>query len=345
MSGGLVAQCNTYDSLYFKVLSDYASIEMDHAYRLNELGVKYSPKGFKPPPPPTAASVSYTRKELPVAAVATLEHNDTTNHPQQSTVVLTHLSSKVSNDRPTKLMSTPTRLLTSTARPTSNRFFSSIGSSLMMTSSKAIMHSFQGTITTAATTSSSSSSTSLVTIVSTPQDPSHGDAIPTAHSQVVAPHSTNVIISPVVTSSIESDRSSVSTVNDADSTSLIRSSITTTDVPSSSHHHHHHHHHHSDNNISTSREKSKMDAVLPNETTLIEASTSPSSSPSSSSPTSSMTRIFFDQLSAVTNKMADQIKLFASTLRRSSESDDLLSLVQQIHAVVVEAKANLQRNR
>jgi endonuclease III-like uncharacterized protein len=88
-----------------------------------------------------------------------------------------------------------------------------------------------------------------------------------------------------------------------------------------------------------------MDAVLPNETTLIEAATSPSSSPSSSFPSSSMTRIFFDQLSAVTNKMADQIKLFANTLRRSSESDDLLSLVQQIHAVVVEAKANLQRNR
>ena len=201
------------------------------------------------------------------------------------------------------------------------------------------MHSFQGTITTATTTSLSS--TSLATIVSTPQDPSHGDAIPTAHSHVIAPHSTNVIISPVVTSSIESDRGSVSTVNDADSTSLIRSSITTTDVPSSSHHHHHHH---PDNNISTSREKS-------NETTLIEAANSPSSSspssssPTSSSPTSSMTRIFFDQLSAVTNKMADQIKLFASTLRRSSESDDLLSLVQQIHAVVVEAKANLQRNR
>jgi len=310
---------------------------MDHAYRLNELGAKYSPKGFKPPPPPTAATTaSAARKELHVAAVATLEHNDTTNHPQQSTVVLTHLSSKVSNDRPAKLMSTPTRLLTSTARPTSNRFFSSIGSSLMMTSSKAIMHSFQGTITTATTTSLSS--TSLATILSTSQDPSHGDAIPTAHSHVIAPHSTNVIISPVVTSSIESDRSSVSTVNDADSTSLIRSSITTTDVPSSSHHHHH-----PDNNISTSREKS-------NETTLIEVANSPSSSPSSSSPsssspTSSMTRIFFDQLSAVTNKMADQIKLFASTLRRSSESDDLLSLVQQIHAVVVEAKANLQRNR
>ncbi len=343
MSGGLVALCNSYDSvsLYFKVLSDYASIEMDHAYRLNELGVKYSPKGFKPPTPPTAATTtSAARKELPVAAVATLEHNDTTNHPQQSTVVLTHHSSKVSNDRPAKLMSTPTRLLTSTARPTSNRFFSSIGSSLMMTSSKAIMHSFQGTITTATTTSLSS--TSLATILSTPQDPSHGDAIPTAHSHVIAPHSTNVIISPVVTSSIESDRGSVSTVNDADSTSLIRSSITTTDVPSSSHHHHHHHHH-PDNNISTSREKS-------NETTLIEVANTPSSSPSSSSPsssspTSSMTRIFFDQLSAVTNKMADQIKLFASTLRRSSESDDLLSLVQQIHAVVVEAKANLQRNR
>jgi hypothetical protein len=341
VSGGLVALCNSYDSvsLYFKVLSDYASIEMDHAYRLNELGAKYSPKGFIPPPPPTAATASAARKELPVAAVATLEHNDTTNHPQQSTVVLTHHSSKVSNDRPAKLMSTPTRLLTSTARPTSNRFFSSIGSSLMMTSSKAIMHSFQGTITTATTTSLSS--TSLATILSTSQDPSHGDAIPTAHSHVIAPHSTNVIISPVVTSSIESDRSSVSTVNDADSTSLIRSSITTTDVSSSSHHHHHH----PDNNISTSREKSKMDAVLSNETTLIEVANSPSSSPSSSSSTSSMTRIFFDQLSAVTNKMADQIKLFASTLRRSSESDDLLSLVQQIHAVVVEAKANLQRNR
>ena len=316
---------------------------MDHAYRLNELGAKYSPKGFKPPTPPTAATTtSAARKELHVAAVTTLEHNDTTNHPQQSTVVLTHHSSKVSNDRPAKLMSTPTRLLTSTARPTSNRFFSSIGSSLMMTSSKAIMHSFQGTITTATTTSLSSSSTSLATIVSTSQDPSHGDAIPTAHSHAIAPHSTNVIISPMVTSSIESDRSSVSTVNDADSTSLIRSSITTTDVSSSSHHHHHDHHH-PDNNISTSREKS-------NETTLIEAANSPlsspsSSSPSSSSPTSSMTRIFFDQLSAVTNKMADQIKLFASTLRRSSESDDLLSLVQQIHAVVVEAKANLQRNR
>lgn len=313
---------------------------MDHAYRLNALGVKYSPIGFTPPP--TAATASDARKgELPLAAVTTLEHNDTTNHPQQSTtVVLTHLSSKVSNDRPAKLTSTPTRLLTSTTRPTSNRrFFSSIGSSLMMTGSKAIIHSFQGTITTATTTSSS---TSLATIVSTHQDPSHGDAIPTAHSQVVAPHSTNVIISPEVASSIESDRSSVSTVNDADSTSLIRSSITTTDVPSSSHHHHYHH---SDNNISTSREKSKMDAVLPNETSLIEAATSPSSSPSTSSPTSSMTRIFFDQLSAVTNKMVDQIKLFASTLRRSSESDDLLSLVQQIHAVVVEAKANLQRNR
>lgn len=159
---------------------------------------------------------------------------------------------------------------------------------------------------------------------------------------MVAPHSTNVINSQVVASSIVSDRSGVSTIHDADSTSLIRSSITTTVVPSSSHHHNHHH---SDNNISTSRDQSKMDAVLPNETALIEAATSPSSSPSSSFPSSSMTRIFFDQLSAVTNKMADQIKLFANTLRRSSESDDLLSLVQQIHAVVVEAKANLQRNR
>jgi hypothetical protein len=315
-------------------MSDYASIEMDHAYRLSALGIKYSPKGFKP-----SSTASAARKELPVASVATLEHNDTTtttynHHPQQSTAVLIHPSSKVSNDRPAKLTSTPTRLLTSTARPNSNRFFSSIGNSLMMTGSKAIIHSFQSTTTTS---SSASSSTSLATIVSTHQDPNQGDAIPTAHSHVVAPHSTNVINSQVVASSIVSDRSGVSTIHDADSTSLIRSSITTTVVPSSSHHHNHHH---SDNNISTSRDQSKMDAVLPNETALIEAATSPSSSPSSS-----MTRIFFDQLSAVTNKMADQIKLFANTLRRSSESDDLLSLVQQIHAVVVEAKANLQRNR
>jgi len=283
-----------------KVIADYVTIEMDHANRLSALGVKY----YKGKLPTTTTTIT-TRAELPVAMIATTAEYNNSNQTNNSVI---SQRNKVSDDRPAETMSTPSRQ-TSAPRPISNRFFSSIGSSLMMSGSKAIKQSFQGHHTS-----------------TTHQDSSYSEVLHSAATSFTSGHSTNIIPS---TASIDSNRTASSSVNDTSSKRINPYVHTSSSHPN-----------HSDN-ISTSHDQSVKDekqsrvsAVKSNETTTM-ASTAPLST----------TRMFFDQISAVSNKMAEQIKLFASSLRRNSESDDLQSLVQQIHVVVVEAKANLQRNR